>query len=110
MANVVPGMNYAIGVNSQNGEIPDVLANPKQCALDAPLMKTLLVNTIRVYIVDNTQDHTECMHTFEKNGIYVIIDLPTYKTTIDNVRYTAQSVQCTQSSLPSWSICRTEKS
>jgi len=63
----------------------DVLANPKQCALDAPLMKTLLVNTIRVYTVDNTANHTECMKTFENAGIYVMIGLSTVDIAIDRV-------------------------
>ena len=71
-------MIYAIGSSGAiaiNGTVDDVLANPKQCALDAPLMKILLVNTIRVYSVDNTKNHTECMNIFESNGIYVIIGL-----------------------------------
>ena len=63
----------------------DVLANPDQCALDAPLMKTLLVNTVRVYTVNNTLNHTACMNTFEEHGIYVWISLNTFETRISNV-------------------------
>ena len=73
-------MNYALGLDD------DVLANPKQCALDAPLMKTLLVNTIRVYTVDSTKNHTECMNILEQNGLYVILGLSTPNSTIEAVR------------------------
>ncbi len=89
MTNIVQGMVYDMGskaVASKNATIAvDVLANPEQCALDAPLMKTLLVNTIRVYAVDNTANHTDCMKIFENAGIYVIIGLWTIDMGIDRV-------------------------
>lgn len=85
-------MVYNLGpsgaVNTAN-TFTDVLANPEQCALDAPLMRTLLVNTIRVYNVNSAKNHTECMTTFEKNGIYVLLGLWTPHAKIDSVLLTS---------------------
>ncbi|KAI4174105.1 MAG: hypothetical protein LQ343_002551 [Gyalolechia ehrenbergii] len=53
----------------------DPLSVPAQCALDAPLMITLGVNTIRVYQVDYNRTHDQCMNTFSDAGIYVMIGL-----------------------------------
>jgi len=38
-------------------------------------MKTLGVNTIRVYYIDNTLSHDACMQTFASQGIYIWLDL-----------------------------------
>ena len=69
-------------------EHKDSLADPEQCALDAPLMQTLLVNTIRVYTVNSTLNHTACMDTFKSHGIYVLLGLATAGTHIDGVSQT----------------------
>lgn len=53
--------------------------------LDAELMQRLLVNTIRVYTVNSTLNHTECMNIFMDHGIYVIVDLTTPTKTIYSV-------------------------
>ena len=55
----------------------DVLVDSDQCQTDAGLMKTLGVNTVRVYTVDATQNHDACMQAFESQGIYVWLDLTT---------------------------------
>lgn len=60
----------------------DPLANGKQCALDATLMKSLGVNSIRVYHVDPSANHDDCMNTFSQAGIYPWIDLDTYESYI----------------------------
>lgn len=80
MTDHVEGMAYDMGSSAV-----DVLTNPDQCALDASLMKTLLVNTIRVYMVDNTADHTGCMRAYENAGIYVILSLSRPNMSIDLV-------------------------
>ncbi|KAF2089251.1 glycoside hydrolase family 72 protein [Saccharata proteae CBS 121410] len=61
----------------------DPLTNSSQCSLDASLMKELGANTIRVYHVDSSADHKECMDTFSDNGIYLFVDLDTFDTQIE---------------------------
>ncbi|CAK7217053.1 hypothetical protein SBRCBS47491_003031 [Sporothrix bragantina] len=60
----------------------DPLLDGDQCARDVALMKTLGANTIRVYHVDPTKDHTSCMDAFASAGIYTLIDLDTFDTYI----------------------------
>ncbi|KAK0706534.1 Glucanosyltransferase-domain-containing protein [Lasiosphaeria miniovina] len=60
----------------------DPLVDGEQCSRDAALMKTLGTNTIRVYHVDATKDHTKCMNAFADAGIYTLIDLDTFDTYI----------------------------
>jgi hypothetical protein len=61
----------------------DPLLNGTQCGLDANLMKTLGANTIRVYHVDGSSDHSDCMNIFADAGIYVFVDMDTFDTQID---------------------------
>jgi len=68
----------------------DPLVNTTQCQLDATLMKQLGANTIRVYHVDASADHSGCMNAFSENGIYVWADMDSFQTYI---RYDAD---------PSW--------
>lgn len=49
-------------------------------------MQKFGANTIRVYHVDPTGDHTGCMSAFENAGIYLFVDLDTFDTQIDQVR------------------------
>ena len=46
-------------------------------------MQTLGANTIRVYHVDGSQDHSSCMTTFANAGIYLFVDLDTFDTQIN---------------------------
>jgi hypothetical protein len=61
----------------------DPLLDGTQCALDASLMKTLGANAIRVYHVDPTRDHSDCMKTFADAGIYLFVDMDTFDTQIE---------------------------
>ncbi len=45
-------------------------------------MKTLGANSIRVYHVDPTADHSGCMKEFDNAGIYALIDLDTFTSYI----------------------------
>jgi len=52
----------------------DPLADAAVCQRDIAEFKKLGVNTIRVYMVDNSADHSTCMNALADAGIYVIID------------------------------------
>lgn len=76
---------YIRGVDYQPGgssNLTDPLADAALCDRDIPYFKDLGLNTIRVYSVDNTVDHTECMNKLADAGIYVILDVNTPKTSI----------------------------
>lgn len=65
------------GVDYQPGgasNASDPLADPKVCKRDIEKFKTLGINTIRVYITDNSADHDECMNALADANIYVILD------------------------------------
>ncbi|EXJ57369.1 hypothetical protein A1O7_07716 [Cladophialophora yegresii CBS 114405] len=66
----------------------DPLVNTTQCQLDASLMQELGANSIRVYHVDASQDHSGCMNAFAAAGIYLWVDLDSFKTYI---RYADES-------------------
>ena len=63
----------------------DPLIDSTQCQLDAAQMKDLGANTIRVYHVDATADHSGCMSAFAAAGIYLFVDLDTFTTQIEQV-------------------------
>ncbi|KAI1319064.1 1,3-beta-glucanosyltransferase gas1 [Mortierella claussenii] len=67
----------------------DPLAKPADCKRDAALMKDLGLNTIRVYQVDPSLKHDECMQTLESAGIYLLLDLaaPKYSIVRNNPEY-----------------------
>ena len=60
----------------------DPLINTAQCQRDADLMGTLGVNSIRVYHVDSTADHSGCMNAFAQKGIYAWVDMDSFYTYI----------------------------
>ncbi|CAD1784565.1 similar to Saccharomyces cerevisiae YLR343W GAS2 1,3-beta-glucanosyltransferase, involved with Gas4p in spore wall assembly [Maudiozyma barnettii] len=71
----------------ENGETFDTnyidpLADPYICLRDLSYLQELGINTIRVYSIDPTLDHDECMHNLMKAGIYVILDLAEPETSI----------------------------
>ncbi|KAI9737331.1 MAG: hypothetical protein M1834_009484 [Cirrosporium novae-zelandiae] len=73
---------YIKGVAYQLTE-DDPLSDTSQCELDAAQMADLGANTIRVYHVDPTNDHSGCMTAFANNSIYLFVDLDTFDTAID---------------------------
>jgi hypothetical protein len=66
----------------------DPLVDTQQCTLDAALMKQLGANTIRVYHVDSSADHTGCMNVFAQADIYLFVDMDTVSTYIREVNAT----------------------
>jgi hypothetical protein len=53
----------------------DPLANLSSCQRDIPYLTAIRTNTIRVYGVDPTNDHSDCVNAFADSDIYMIIDL-----------------------------------
>jgi beta-galactosidase/beta-glucuronidase len=60
----------------------DPLITTSQCSADAALMKTVGMNSIRVYHVDPKGNHDSCMKAFADAGIYIWLDLDTFNTQI----------------------------
>jgi 1,3-beta-glucanosyltransferase GAS5 len=52
----------------------DPLSDTSVCNRDIAEFKKLGVNTIRVYITDNSANHDACMNALADAGIYVILD------------------------------------
>ncbi|OAX84850.1 hypothetical protein ACJ72_00778 [Emergomyces africanus] len=77
---------YIRGVDYQPGgasKVEDPLADPKGCKRDIAKFKELGLNTIRIYTVDNSQDHDECMEELAAAGIYLVLDVNTPKYSIN---------------------------
>lgn len=53
----------------------DPLADYEACKRDLPYLLSLHTNALRVYAVDTTVSHKQCMDLFASNGIYIIADL-----------------------------------
>lgn len=53
----------------------DPLADPDACKRDLPYLTALRTNVLRVYAVDTTKNHDECINLFAENGIYIVADL-----------------------------------
>jgi len=63
------------GTTSSGSTYTDPLADPAGCKRDIPYLQELQTNTIRVYAIDPTQDHSVCMNLLADAGIYVVADL-----------------------------------
>lgn len=71
---------YIRGVDYQPGgssNLTDPLADKSICSRDIPVFQDLGINTIRVYTVDNSVDHSDCMKMLQDAGIYLILDVNT---------------------------------
>lgn len=71
---------YIRGVDYQPGgssNLTDPLADPDVCKRDIAVFKDLGINTVRVYTVDNTADHSECMKLLQDAGMYLVLDVNT---------------------------------
>ncbi|KAF2000941.1 glycoside hydrolase family 72 protein [Amniculicola lignicola CBS 123094] len=77
---------YIRGVDYQPGgasDAKDPIADATACKRDIVKFKSLGLNTIRVYTVDNTADHDECMNALADAGIYLALDVNTPKYSIN---------------------------
>ncbi|KAK5636308.1 hypothetical protein RRF57_012020 [Xylaria bambusicola] len=72
------------GSTNSNAEYTDPLADKTKCARDIPFMKKIFTNVIRVYAIDPTKNHDDCMELFAANDIYVVADLSEPKTSINS--------------------------
>ncbi|GKT45132.1 1,3-beta-glucanosyltransferase gel1 [Colletotrichum spaethianum] len=76
----IRGIDYQPGGSSDN---IDPLADTSICGRDIPKFKDLGVNTIRVYSVDNSKDHKDCMQQLADAGIYLVADVNNPKYSIN---------------------------
>lgn len=79
----IRGIDYQPGGSSQ---MVDPLADTSICNRDIAEFKKLGINTVRVYITDNSKNHDDCMDSLATAGIYVILDAnnPLYSINRDN--------------------------
>ncbi len=76
----IKGVAYQQDVNSNGttsgtSTFTDPLADPAGCQRDIPLLQGLGANVIRVYAINSSLDHSQCMQMLQNAGIYVIQDL-----------------------------------
>lgn len=82
---------YIRGVDYQPGgasNASDPLLNEESCKRDIEKFKDLGLNMIRVYTVDNSQDHTACMQALDDAGIYLLLDVNTPKNSLNRYNET----------------------
>lgn len=60
----------------------DPLLDAAVCEKNFALMAAAGTNVIRTYHVDPWEDHSACMSILEKYGIYLLLDIDTFNTTI----------------------------
>lgn len=86
-----PPENVDASDSNSNLTYSDPLADVAGCKRDIPYLKELQTNVVRVYAIDPTQDHSECMQMLADAGIYVISDLSEPSLSINRIS-------------PSWNI------
>lgn len=77
---------YIRGVDYQPGgssKLADPIADADGCKRDIAKFQQLGLNTIRVYSVDNSKDHDECMNALADAGIYLVLDVNTPKYSLN---------------------------
>ncbi|KAF2721971.1 glycoside hydrolase family 72 protein [Polychaeton citri CBS 116435] len=68
----IRGIDYQPGGSS---DAADPLSDPSTCKRDIEQFQKLGLNTIRVYTVDNSKNHDECMSALADAGIYLALDV-----------------------------------
>ena len=71
---------YIRGVDYQPGgssDAADPLADTDICKRDIAEFQKLKINTVRIYTVDNSKSHDDCMNMLAQAGIYLALDVNT---------------------------------
>ncbi|RKP29537.1 glycolipid anchored surface protein GAS1 [Metschnikowia bicuspidata] len=71
----IKGVDYQPGGSSLSSKDGDPLSNSKTCARDIALFQKLKINTVRVYNIDTSLNHDECMSLLAAAGIYLVLDV-----------------------------------
>ncbi|CCE79442.1 Piso0_001504 [Millerozyma farinosa CBS 7064] len=80
----IKGIAYQSDVtSSSDSSFNDPLADPTACKRDIPYLQELYTNVVRVYALNVSLDHSECMEMLDDAGIYVIADLSQPDESID---------------------------
>jgi hypothetical protein len=84
----IRGVAYQQDVNSNgsttdSATFTDPLADEAGCTRDIPYLQQLGTNTIRVYAINASLDHTACMTALANAGIYVLQDLSNPSSSIN---------------------------
>ncbi|CZT49414.1 probable GEL1 protein [Rhynchosporium secalis] len=69
---------YMRGVDYQPGgssKLADPIADPATCKRDIAEFQKLGINTVRIYTVDNSANHDDCMSQLAAAGIYLVLDV-----------------------------------
>ncbi|KAL7666688.1 1,3-beta-glucanosyltransferase [[Candida] zeylanoides] len=69
------GIAYQQNTEDGGTDFNDPLANTAACKRDIPYLQAVNTNVIRVYALNASLDHTDCMKALSDAGIYVIADL-----------------------------------
>ena len=80
---------YIRGVDYQPGgsaKLSDPISDADGCRRDIAKFQQLGLNTVRVYSVDNSADHDECMNELAKAGIYLVLDVNTPKYSLNRAQ------------------------
>lgn len=88
----IRGVDYQPGGSSAT-DVSDPLSDKQVCQRDVAKFKDLGINTVRVYSVDPTKNHDDCMKLFEENDIHLILDVNNPKNSINRA-----AAQCSYNS------------
>lgn len=81
----IKGIAYQSDVDNSTSDnsFTDPLADFSSCKRDLPYLLELGTNALRVYAINTSLDHTDCINLFADNGIYIISDLSEPGLSID---------------------------